>query len=74
MTSQTDHLQPVPPPSPEQRLDRAIAALTGALIELMRLSVEDRAVPLRQIEILRLRRHQLSAIIDALTRFAGPAP
>jgi hypothetical protein len=74
MTSQPRGPTPVPSPSPEERLDRAITALTGALTELMRLSAEDRRVPLRQLETLRLRRHQLSAIIDALTRFAGPPP
>lgn len=62
------------PPGPEARLEQTLTTLSHAIAELIQLSAENRAIPQRQLDILRLRRQQLSAVIDGLTRFVGPGP
>jgi hypothetical protein len=62
-----------PPLQPLSSTDDALAELTAIVSELIRLSVEDK-ISSAQLEALRTRRHQLSAIIDSVARFGRPPP
>ncbi len=62
-----------PPPSRETRLSQAVVSLSHAITELIRLHTEDRAAPAEHLDLLRTRRHQLSRIIDDLSRFTRPS-
>jgi hypothetical protein len=62
------------PNRPDARLNHAVVGLTQAVTELIYLSAEDRRLIAQELEILRTRRQQLSAVIDRLMRYADPAP
>lgn len=63
---------PQPPPGPPEAIgswDEALVALTHVTSALVRLAGEDRPITDAQLDALRLRRHQLSAVISSLTRW-----
>lgn len=62
-----------PPQRPISTVNDALACLTAIISELIRLSSDDR-ISAAQLEVLRTRRRQLSAVIDSVTRFNQPHP
>ena len=59
-------------PPPATTVDEVAQQLAVAITQLIRLSTQDVAVTREQLDKLRERRHQLSAVIDGLTRFSKP--
>jgi len=57
---------------PVATVDEVIQLLAIAITVLIRLSTAEAAVTTAQLDKLRERRHQLSAVIDGLTRFNKP--
>lgn len=62
----------ITPPSAENRMTTALSDLSRVITELIHLSAEHRAVTVVHLEVLRTRRAQLSAVLDALDRFTRP--
>lgn len=59
---------------PTRRLRSAVAGLTHSIAELIWLTAEDRTLTKGEIDTLRARRQQLSAVIDRLQGSTSRGP